>query len=131
MNWKPLAYGVGIPAVLVIAVAARLAFALHAHRTLARFPPGMDADGDRHVSRGEWISYQREHPPHYPPPFDSEDGNGRFPRSEYGREFDRVDCDRDAQLDWCEYKQLRWNLRWCDSPWRPGRWALMRECLDN
>jgi hypothetical protein len=95
-------------------IAGYLAF----HFRASAFPEGMDADGDRVVSLGEWLRFHKQTPRFY----GGYDKAGPIPKggaAYYEREFERVDCDYDSKLDAYEFRELRWNMRWCGS--RPPR----------
>lgn len=59
-----------------------------------------------------------------PEVYGGHDENGVIPRDSldyYDREFRRVDCNYDSEIDWYEFQQLSWNARWCTSSLRPER----------
>lgn len=88
------------------------------HINEAPYPPDMDLNRDGFVSLSEWTLYHSAKPMYY----GGHDQDGVIPASGedyFEREFRRVDCDRDAKLDPTEYAELRWNARWCESPFRP------------
>lgn len=84
------------------------------------YPDGMDANGNGFISLREWTRFHSTRPQFY----GGIDQKGPIPRDSddyYEREFRRVDCDRDSKIDAHEYDELRWNARWCESPFRPNR----------
>jgi len=91
------------------------------HRSLP-YPEGMDADRDRLVSISEWTRFHATNPTYYGG-YDEEGYISGDEADYYEREFRRVDCDGDSLMNAYEYEQLRWNMRWCESPLRPAsRW---------
>ena len=104
-----------------VLVAGCLAFYLRP----SAFPTGMDANRDRVVSLEEWVGFHSQHPRYY----GGYDDAGPIPKDSanyYQREFRRVDCDHDSKMDAYEYRELRWNMRWCGS--RP-QWSRFVERL--
>ena len=91
------------------------------------FLPGMDANHNGRLSREEWLAYHRRHPRIY----GGFDSRGYIPGGDYNREFDRVDCDRNGQMSRCEYKQLHWNMRWCESDLKPRGVRAWLECMSD
>ena len=99
-----------VPIIGGLLVAAYLALPL----TPSAFPDGMDADGDRLVSLEEWLDFHSKTPRFY----GGYDDAGPIPKDSgtyYKREFNRLDCNHDLRLDPGEFRELRWNMRWCGS----------------
>jgi len=99
-----------VPIIGGLLVAAYLALP----STPSAFPDGMDADGDRLVSLEEWLDFHSKTPRFY----GGYDDAGPIPKDSgtyYKREFNRLDCNHDLRLDSGEFRELRWNMRWCGS----------------
>jgi hypothetical protein len=68
----------------------------------------------------EWIGFHANNPKFY----GGYDKNGYITEGSadyYEREFKRVDCNYDLEMDAYESGELHWNMRWCESDLRPLR----------
>ncbi|MGV3593080.1 MAG: hypothetical protein ACO1PZ_15440 [Gammaproteobacteria bacterium] len=79
-----------------------------------------NVDRTGNISLEDWKTFHAVVPELY----GGHDENGVIPWNHpdyYEREFRRVDCNHDAEIDWYEFRQLSWNARWCTSSLRPDR----------
>lgn len=80
----------------------------------------VDIDRSGVVDITEWLEFHRVFPRFYGG-YDQDGYIEKGSDTYYEREFRRVDCNADSLMDWYEYNELRWNLRWCESDLRPER----------
>jgi hypothetical protein len=80
----------------------------------------LDIDRSGQIDLAEWVEFHRIFPQFYAG-YDQYGYITKGTATYYQREFQRVDCNKDALMDWYEYNELRWNMRWCESSLRPAR----------
>jgi hypothetical protein len=98
------------------ALATLVAAFIATHSKPSPYRDGMDSNHDGLVSMEEWSRFHSAQPGY--------DNSGSITKGSadyYEREFKRVDCNYDLKMDAYEYRQLHWNMRWCESSLRPPR----------
>jgi hypothetical protein len=104
------------PRTVIAAAAGLVAVVLLSSRIagLVVFPSGLDGNFDGYVALSEWQTYHAARAKYY----GGYDAAGPIARNAdyYPREFARVDCNLDGRMSVLEYRELRWNMRYCGSP---------------
>lgn len=106
--------------VRAVALALLVVTLVAVRSNLPPYPDGMDSNHDGLASIEEWTRFHSTQPKFYGG-YDSSGYIAKGSADYYEREFKRVDCNHDSKMDAYEYGELRWNLRWCESPMRPPR----------